>query len=955
MAQQLQNILADEARADGLHDFGPLGPSRTADRTEAFDTSVIPGISGQNWTDEDVALNSVFVGVGVNIRATLAGLADNAVVDSPTTITGHRYRIKRVAFIGGEAAKKDGPTLAEQIELNGSVLQVDFNHHGFLSRLKTGPDRPEIQVGYIWSAATVNDPASKTPPHDSIFEPGGGGVNLTVHVQTSGATPFPGRQPYDAAAPTKNFISAYDLELSGITKKVSFGRRVKDIVTLKFTDPPTKRNAMISDSKGQNSPAQLNGFITKLLANLGNAKAMFELSTKWQQKRSGDWLQAIIAAILKTMKFVPPLPPGFHTFFMSHDRIAIAYALSIGLSCLYFSGDSIYVFDNRPEDPNAATSRCVDGLTAIPNARKKELVRWFFGQDLPGGHTAGMNDIRNQKLSEFDGLVRTKCSQLIGTPGSPPIASLGELERTIKDALTAALKSVFIEKSFPDAGTIRTGLSSDDPCAQYKSYATLSSLFNQHNGGINIPPTFFGQFERTMVFKTLSDWKIEPSSSVPSRLMNFIRQQGEQADARDSFAFFPFIQNSESADLKETIANTFQSVLNSLTDEKLEALGARTPSRKSRAMLGLTNLLKQGLIYLKSSFIPDEGVAPLAGEFVTLMNMPGVPASEEADVDGDVANFGAVVNRITPKEAVRSKLSKQEVPDSSPDELAGGGQTGGWEAGNPRLIVGTEIDFDQCADPLVYAIIEYFYYVGQGTEASAIQTAIRGGGRRPLYGGGNRTVTQTMTETIARSPTDSMPADILNLSMLEIAAVVSRDSWKLDGAPMDVISYYAKVSSLVSALVDVEPTWLNARAVYALTTYGAYIKDADFAAALSVDTAKDDPRIYRLQFSAMQENPPIHRPTEPAKDLLAGREMLSRVWKSLPPTTGATPQSIRISAETTIRKIGERYGIAPTTYPGMGVPLAPGVEILTNPEVVRAARIRALRENVTNPYGPPPA
>jgi hypothetical protein len=955
--QTIPNTLADEARADGLHDFGPLGPRKEGERNTAFTGSVAPSRSINAW-DEDQALNAVFgiVPPAPSIRSILDGLADNAdPVPLPQTVTGHRYNVKRVAFVGGAAEGKSGSTIASQCNLNGSVLQVDFNHHGFLSRLKAGPAAPEINVGYIWSAATVNDPASKTPPGDVIFGEGGGGVRLKVYQQVSGSTLFPGGNPYTAnGPPTQNFISAYDVELSGITKKVSFGRRVKDIVTIKFTDPPTKRSVTISDSKGQNSPAQLNGFITKLLANLGSQKAKFELSTKWQQKRSGDWLQALHAAILKTMTFDEPLPPGFHTFFVSHDRIAIAYALSMGVSCLYFAGDSVYVFDNRPVDPGAAAARCTAGLAIMQarvganNPKPDALGQWFFGYDVGGRHFNGMSDARDDKLAEFYANVETACNEL------RVARTLDDFEAHLKDAFSNAMLATFLEKSFPDRETILLETQSrDDVCTRYKAFATLDSLYKQHAGGQTIPGSFYDQFKRTMVYKTLMEWRIEPASSVPSRLIAFIRQDQAEQDTRDSFAFLPFIQNSDRSDMKEYIAETCQTILPTLTPERLLGMGARTQSRIARATLGITTILKQAHIYLKSTEVPDDAMLALAAEFTAVANIPSVPS-----IAGDAP--GLVVNRMTLDSVAESKMSKQSISDSAPDEdlAIGGKQVGGW-ALDSRLKLGTELDFDQCTDPLLYAMVDYAIELGVGAAAEDIQRGIlareaelfpaaAGGAirRRALYGGATQTM--TMTEPVATTPVDTKPADIINISAgLLASGRIVRDSYKLSGAPADVIAYYAKTQALLSALTEVTPTWDIARAVHALTSRSAYMTGADFVTAFGM--RESEAEVMRMQFSAMEENPPIQRPTEPAKDLVAAKEALTKLWQGLPPTTGATAESIRTSAESTMRKVAERYGTSGPAFPGTGIPLTPDAPKLT-PEEVRERRVAIL----TRKAAPPP-
>jgi hypothetical protein len=642
MAASIPDVLADSARADGLHDFEAKyknGPKRVTDRGEhaerdaAFKTSVI-GVSNQEW-DEDKVLDAVF-GVEKWRATTLSPLAaDGAVTPGPqAVITGHKYTIKRVDLIGSKAAlDKSGADLANQLKLNGSVLQIDFNHHGFLSRLKTGAPAPDIQVGYIWSAATINDPAGKTPPEDAIFKKTEG-VKLEAHKQTSGSTTFIGGVPYarDTATPTKNFVSKYDVELSAITKKVSFGRRGKDIVTIKFTNPENNQSVIISDSKGQNSPAQLNSFINKLITKLrggppktASDKAQFELAIKWQQKRSGDWLQALHAALLKTMTFEPPLPAGFHTFFVSHDRIAIAYALAMGVSCLYFSDKSIYVFDNREDSPAAAEDRCVAALTdpaladpapdLVIVSEWKKMERWFFGEDSRGRHTNGMIDTVTDQLKVFDDQVTRECG------GLRSVTSLVDLEKTLTSILETAMKRVFLEKAFPDAEILRIEKDSLENCVKYKARATIQSLYKQHGSNPDhtfLPGTFFGKFKQTLVFKTLSNWTIEPKTSILGRVFGLSRAGETETDDRDSFAFFPFIQNSSNETMKNTIADAFQAYLGTINDDELGKLGAKTQARKDRVKLGLTNLFKQGYVYLQTSPVSDEKLEADATQFMNV-------------------------------------------------------------------------------------------------------------------------------------------------------------------------------------------------------------------------------------------------------------------------------------------------------------------------------------------------
>ena len=62
----------------------------------------------------------------------------------------------------------NGAKIGETLGTN-SALVVDFNQHGFLSRLKQGPSKPDIKLYYVMTREVVNDPAPKTPVTDNLF------------------------------------------------------------------------------------------------------------------------------------------------------------------------------------------------------------------------------------------------------------------------------------------------------------------------------------------------------------------------------------------------------------------------------------------------------------------------------------------------------------------------------------------------------------------------------------------------------------------------------------------------------------------------------------------------------------------------------------------------------------------------------------------------------------------
>jgi hypothetical protein len=952
--------LANKARADGLHDFDKgLAPTSTDPGRNGVFAGSVTGSSAYDW-DEDTVMDVTFL--RKDARKIWDTLRDGETAPQQYYVYSQQgnpeakpYTIKRVVLEG-----KDGPTLVQALGINGAVLQVDFNHHGFLGRLKTGPSRPDLQVGYVWSAATVNDPASKTPPNDPIFEPGGEGVTLVAHVQTSGATLFPGGKTFDPKNPAQNFVSAYDVELSEIKTKTSLGRRSKSSVNIKFTKG--QQSAVVSDSKGQNSPAQLNSFISKLLTKLTDLRARFDLSTKWQQKRSGDWLQALHAALLKTMTFNPPLPPGAVPFFVSHDRIAIAYALEMGLNCLYFTGDSVIAFNSTPETEEVKAARCNAALARLNTADLGAFATQLYAN-------------RNVSL----GVFRTECTTAIeglrtGLTGSS--LSLGTLESGIRTILTSALKYAHIEALYPDQETLGRDLVSTDVCVRYGAYAKLELLKLQHTGEPGVPRAIHKQFENTLLYKSAATWTIEPS--LMSRLTTFGR--GEGTDKRDAYLFYPFLQNSKNAELKESIAGVFREIQAKITpaspdpaetarvSSTLLAWGARTATRQQRVVTGLNNLLGQAYLFLKTTQVPDSGMGADAAAFAVTVSGPEVLPAEPANPVAGEATKPPFINQMWKAPVLESKEHDQEEDDVPLPEAAEGVEmVGGWSQGG-RPITSIGIDSDQCTDPILYAYIDYSAY---GLRSLALkdvmeledtmrfrrlqlladdvdddETTTGGSKRRPLYRGGQ---TQTMTVTQVGPPSDQITpeaADVIQMSLLLVIDRLIRNLLKLrKDPPPHLLADYSRVVHLVSGLLMLPATPVNALAVRDLCSHAVFLTDKDIGDVFSIDLYSA--RVLRLFFSAFEEYQLLDRPTNPAEFLRKAASVLAPLYSK-----DQTPQSVAAlqdQVQTLKKTILDRYGVTVKVFPGQGQVLAPGVKNPQTPEELRAARLRTFRAGSRKP------
>lgn len=780
------NLLANLARADGNHDFTDLGPKLDEPINSAFQSSVV-GTSVNDW-NEDKALNAVFN--GKEMKPFLREATKISTPEDVTTVTNMTYKLRTIPF---EKIKKGGLQGAALVDaLFGKksadsrvILQVDFNHHGFLTYLAGAPGdnlTPKKEIGYMWSAATVNDPASKTDPTISIFTRGNHEVHLKPYYQKTGITIFPGNVSYDKSVPTNNFNTQYEVELSELVTKTIIGRKRKDSVTIKFTQG--KNVATVSDSKAQNSIESLKPFVAKLLNKLGTAdpttkpKLHFELGTKWMQKRSGDWLQVLHAAMAHTLDLLDSpndmsgssISPETTPFFVTHDRVALAYALAMGVSSIYFFNNSddkedyIAVFDGRNlteaqriKNENERNAYCTGELTT--NFTNINSV-WEWYRTLLVA--------RDSALDQEHRKVTSAIRELAGFITLPTAdRTRPALETILKRIFESAMLHTSIEQLIP--GNLENpGDLEAAPCLAYETAKTLTELLKQHGNNLNntqIPGQILRgtQLQKSKVYKTLTNWSIIASRANYSATPNEHRFGAVgTSEYRDAFAFLAYIANSRNVDMKNEIAvacsNFHSEILPSDEETKialLESIGARTHNSRQHTEAGLREILTQAYVYLRSDLVNDPEERAGATAAIRKAQVPAgplveVPEDRREDEDWPLLRLFTRVKLFF----VRFNLFSEKKPE--PDEFeaptAGVGvQTGGW--GERTQIAQIEdLDTRQYTDPPLHAILE-----------GRVNDFVEGMGARRLgvYGEGEEEPVEPPRRVVpALAAAESNPADV---------------------------------------------------------------------------------------------------------------------------------------------------------------------------------------------------
>ena len=124
------------------------------------------------------------------------------------------------------------------------------------------------------------------------------------------------------------------------------------------------------------------------------------LNNKFQQKRTGDWFQVLLCLIIKLRECKKYRKQGpqqegdisiqnkfTNVYLITHDRIAVAFALLMGVNVLYAHGatHSVYSFtlDNPAEIITQKIVRLTKIIDDIPNmvTKKRSLENFIRDYD----------------------------------------------------------------------------------------------------------------------------------------------------------------------------------------------------------------------------------------------------------------------------------------------------------------------------------------------------------------------------------------------------------------------------------------------------------------------------------------------------------------------------------------------------------------------------------------------
>ena len=351
------------------------------------------------------------------------------------TINNKPYSVNYVLAKPSENTYIDANTLLSTLKIpNNSAIIVDAAAVSIYEILRTGERNENFNIYYIMAPEVINDPAGKTPLHSSTFNQTTTGINL-IPCDSNMPPGIEYTYKYDAEStdPYDNFYTSYIFTLSEIQRKLS-GKSLYYSTNLGIR---TTNNDFISDpildSGEKNDIASLSSLISDIMKLLVGKKQtvktpnqIFMLNNKFQQKRSGDWFQVLLCLLIKLREFkiykksgIPQIEGDYsiqnkftNVYLITHDRIAVAFALLMGVNVIYTHGasHSVYSFTlNNPEEIiNQQKTRLTIIGNDIPNmiTKKKRLEEILQDYNKQIYNNVVVEEtIINDAIKELNGIV----------------------------------------------------------------------------------------------------------------------------------------------------------------------------------------------------------------------------------------------------------------------------------------------------------------------------------------------------------------------------------------------------------------------------------------------------------------------------------------------------------------------------------------------------------------------
>ena len=630
----------------GLPDGGGYNDSDIMDEEQCL-SSII-----KSYTDKTGEHNSAYIPINVSNPSYNSGEFNEHQI---TTINGKTFTVnytdvkpnKQVLGFGLAGKEITADIFFNKLGLNSFeniAIVVDAASIGLFEILKTGPQIGK-NVYYIFGPEVVNDPATKKTPDSSVFYNSGSkkysndGVKLfsCVPIQKNNAIKFnynfnPIQSSLMSTPYLNQFYTKYNFVLSDIKENIQ-GKSREFITNLDIKGNGSEINTL-PNSKSKNDITYLESIIQKFLSLFSSRPSgltsdkKFLISSSLQQKRSGDWLQVLLCAAIKDKirefklfnsnneNIVPSLQ---EVFLVTHDRIALAFALLNGINCIFTHHNakqhfhSAFAFKlNDPErqlELNRQIAETYVNQTVILLQRITSLSEQIQTY-INGIYDTRTNNINNT-LNESIRVTLERREQI-------PYNAVNFIKDT-KDFFSKALELIFAKSLYPDlrkqqeelnslSSSLNTLLSSDlEPMTVIKNYkyiiSTIENIEGVYKKANSIDEREFtnklSAFKKSAIYKTASTWTWDINLS--SRDIAILSNIESAANYRLDRNIFLYNLNDLDDDLKEKLAWVYYQTYNTL----LSLFTQTTPDIiNNNFRNGSANFTERGFVKFKAVSLP---------------------------------------------------------------------------------------------------------------------------------------------------------------------------------------------------------------------------------------------------------------------------------------------------------------------------------------------------------------
>jgi hypothetical protein len=437
---ELKDLLANLAATDSWHDFHSDIAGVEAiirDRAAQYMKGLPAGVTNLgDFSDESAALDNIIKSYPIapplkncEFSKFFVNAANNKCPEKVipgqdqeyyiTTKNGIEYGVKSLIVATGRRSTGnkeyiESKEFMEKLGIaNKSALVIDAAAVSVLEILKSGSYAPGEQpvIYYAYIPEVVNDAATKTPIDSAIFKEAGGvklrpclsNIPPSFNYNYSFDISFNGVDIKNNLIDNyKKFFTSYNFQLSELQINLK-GKNLDITTNLTITNTNIKDNRILNsepviDSKKKNNITFLYSLLIDTIKVMDSLfrkknpspaeaenpdfqKHIFLFNTRFQQKRSGDWLQVLACLILKIRELKANNTSGpadtniqndiTDVYFVTHDRIALAFALLCGVQCIYTHATTkaayIFKLPATEEELEARKTKLLEGKRIVFN------------------------------------------------------------------------------------------------------------------------------------------------------------------------------------------------------------------------------------------------------------------------------------------------------------------------------------------------------------------------------------------------------------------------------------------------------------------------------------------------------------------------------------------------------------------------------------------------------------